>query len=618
MSFYSRCYSNYGRICSRIHFFSYDLQCANEVGFSDLSEENKKSLIFNEKKNKCVASDKAVENVISEDFDHTIISQGNYLGFMVIRPIPITFIAKLCLKPYKTDNLITRKYEVSLFGTKLNIDTVAFQEQDRVVSACATSALWSMYHAHLNFPYKFIPSASSITKSAIEKTGTDMGEGLNPEKILQQIKSNNLQPYFISLKSDEKHETLRTTIKIIIDSKLPVILGVDVINQENNATIGKHALTVLDYEEKDDKITSIFAHDDRYGPYIKIDFVVDGLQNILKISEANNEIYKPLMLIYAFYPKVHIPFTFLKDTYKSLVSAINLFYTENEISDNVKGFLLDVNAIFVNEEKMKWNIKLWNINDLKELFKHITPIEQRIKLLTTNFPKYVWGVTASCDTNKIYFLFDATDIQQGNSFISIVYSDEKTKELFDGYLTIFFRHYLFLHTSREPLFELPKNAIWEIAQRAHESNDYYDYLDSKFGICHFPNRIKDEEISGGDLIDTLIFRSISDAAKDSFLDADLFTEKGWKYIWIIDKEGYFCISVEEIKGVGHPTLTNGRPGRIGGELYCENAIWKVNPFSGRYSEEYSLEEKEKYVNNVIELRLKYIFPGIKFIQDSSK
>ena len=52
---------------------------------------------------------------------------------------------------YKEDihNLLDREYKVSLFGIDLAINTIAFQEQDRVVSACATSALWSMYHAHI-------------------------------------------------------------------------------------------------------------------------------------------------------------------------------------------------------------------------------------------------------------------------------------------------------------------------------------------------------------------------------------------------------------------------------------------------------------------------------------
>ena len=227
---------------------------------------------------------------------------------MVIRPIPVTFIAKLCLKPYEEEihNLLRKEYKVSLFGINLSIKTIAFQEQDRVVSACATSALWSMYHAHIDFPFQCIPSASSITKSAIERSGADMAEGLNPEKIVQQIESNGLKPILVNLEYDIDFVVLKETIKILIDSKLPLILGVDVNNEKGETSKGKHALTVLGYEEKDNKLTALFVHDDRYGPYARIDFIKDGLKICLrKMSVSDNadvELYKPLMLIYAFCP----------------------------------------------------------------------------------------------------------------------------------------------------------------------------------------------------------------------------------------------------------------------------------------------------------------------------
>ena len=308
VSFYSRCYNNYGKVCSRIHFFAYELKCTETADFKNASSETQEKLIKKEKEEKCISSDESLRNALSGINDKTIISQDNYLGFLVIRPIPVTFIAKLCLKPYEEEihNLLRKEYKVSLFGINLSIKTIAFQEQDRVVSACATSALWSMYHAHIDFPFQCIPSASSITKSAIEKSGADMAEGLNPEKIVQQIESNGLKPILVNLEYDIDFVVLKETIKILIDSKLPLILGVDVNNEKGETSKGKHALTVLGYEEKDNKLTALFVHDDRYGPYARIDFIKDGLKICLrKMSVSDNadvELYKPLMLIYAFYP----------------------------------------------------------------------------------------------------------------------------------------------------------------------------------------------------------------------------------------------------------------------------------------------------------------------------
>lgn len=614
VSFYSRCYNNYGNVCSRIHFFKYDLKCVEDEEFKKASPKKKEDFIKNEKKEKCISSDNAIKNVLSDNMEKTFISSDNYLGFLVIRPIPITFIANLCLKPYKGDihNLLTRKYEVSLFGIRLQIETIAFQEQDRVVSACATSALWSMYQAHLDFPYKYIPSASSITKSALEKSGADMAEGLNPEKIIDQIKSTGLKPTFINLDKDNNFKVLRETVKILVDSKLPLILGVDVKNSRGTSSKGYHALTVLGYEEKGDIISSIFVHDDRYGPYARMDFTKKGLKVILRHTNSkfqtkeNTELYKPLMLIYAFYPKVHIPFSFINDTKNSLIENITSFYKNNTISTNAKEFLQKVNMIVKKE--LKWAIKLCKINDLRDSFKKIEPIEDKIEALVADYPKYIWKLSAQYEECEIYFLFDATDIVQGNSFISIVYNSQNAKELFDDYFINYFTDYAFLHTSREPLFELPENAIWEMAQKTHYKENYFDYLDKKYGVCHFPNIIKNDEVSNDDLRNTIAYRTVIDKASDFQLDAEK------KYIWVIDKEGYFCIAIETVSTIGHPTLTNGEPGRIGGEIYFKDGVWNINPFSGRYSKEYSVDEKNEYIKNVLEYRLKKIFPEISFKQ----
>ena len=83
-----------------------------------------------------------------------ILNDKSYLGCIVLRPIPKTFLCKVCLRPYERDkNRLTKywlsaDYDISLFGIPLKIKTIAFQEQDKVLSACATTALWTFFHAH--------------------------------------------------------------------------------------------------------------------------------------------------------------------------------------------------------------------------------------------------------------------------------------------------------------------------------------------------------------------------------------------------------------------------------------------------------------------------------------
>ncbi len=120
-AYYVRCFYRYDRFCSRLHFFT-----------ETFSKED---------------FDYILENVSDTKIDQL---KGSYLGFIVVKPLPETIIGRTCLKTYHASpegrNFpITRKYPVNLFGIGLSVETLAFQEQDRVAAACATSALWTAF-----------------------------------------------------------------------------------------------------------------------------------------------------------------------------------------------------------------------------------------------------------------------------------------------------------------------------------------------------------------------------------------------------------------------------------------------------------------------------------------
>ncbi|WP_019677702.1 hypothetical protein [Arsukibacterium perlucidum] len=155
--YYVRCFNRYGERCARLHFFKNDFD----------AEDFQETLIKNE-----ASSIQAF--------------QDSYLGFIVVKPLPKTFIGKTCLKIYpsfatkKRKSILSKKYEVNLFGLNLVIDSIAFQEQDKIVSACATTAIWTMFHAQMDSDSKKLPSCSEITLSAINcvfcpKVNTDSG-----------------------------------------------------------------------------------------------------------------------------------------------------------------------------------------------------------------------------------------------------------------------------------------------------------------------------------------------------------------------------------------------------------------------------------------------------------
>lgn len=117
--YYSRCFHTHGRECARIHFFS--------------KEFDEQKLI------------EILETQENED-----LLKNSYLGYCVIRPIPENYLGRLSLVPYnklladgENYKIITQKETTSLFGLELTIETASMREQDQVVSACATSAIWT-------------------------------------------------------------------------------------------------------------------------------------------------------------------------------------------------------------------------------------------------------------------------------------------------------------------------------------------------------------------------------------------------------------------------------------------------------------------------------------------
>ncbi|GAG27512.1 unnamed protein product, partial [marine sediment metagenome] len=131
-----------------------------------------------------------------------------YLGFLVVKPIPHTFVGRTCLRTYDPDGgrrfyPPTRKCDASLLGLALQVESLAYQEQDTVAAACATSALWSVLHATaLLFQHK-VYTPVEITRSATEKFPTFgrifPNAGLTPAQIAAAIRGVGLEPEVLAV-----------------------------------------------------------------------------------------------------------------------------------------------------------------------------------------------------------------------------------------------------------------------------------------------------------------------------------------------------------------------------------------------------------------------------------
>ncbi len=160
-SYYASCFDDFGPRCKRLHFFS-----------STFIEDELRGWI----------------TAPRDDVDAGL--QGAYLGFVVVRPLPEALIGRTVLATYQQQANRTyakRKYKVSLFGIDLTIDSLAYQQQDNVVAACATVALWTAFHKTSKvFEHPLLrPADTTATASRVQGSGRAMpSHGLRPEHIL--------------------------------------------------------------------------------------------------------------------------------------------------------------------------------------------------------------------------------------------------------------------------------------------------------------------------------------------------------------------------------------------------------------------------------------------------
>lgn len=291
--YYVKRFRNDGGVCGRLHFFNCKL--------------DHKSL------------DSMMLDSARQDLTRGLL-QDSYLGFVLIKPLSKTFIGKTCLRITGelgtgpgTKKKISKRYDVNLFGIKLHVDSIAFQEQDKVVAACATTAIWTALHALPGRDVKTIPSCSEITIAALNFVdGSNNGfpnKHLTHKQIQRSLDVEGLRYHSSALTAATK-QWFQSYTSAHIDSDLPVILAGGVYGPRKSAEIdseleketlsvleelrdsidedarialmadlkttegqamclkGGHAITLVGYDFREGN-EWIYVHDDRLGPYAR-------------------------------------------------------------------------------------------------------------------------------------------------------------------------------------------------------------------------------------------------------------------------------------------------------------------------------------------------------------
>lgn len=436
--YYSRCFKSYSKKCERLHFFS--------SGFN------------------------------RNDFDKAVLDpdshsdlQKHYLGFIVLRPLPDAQIGKVCLSVYpdvaERDRHfpMLREYTAHFMGLELTVSSIAFQEQDKAISACATAAIWSALHClrHDSFsvssPFEITTNAKEIISDFTESNFPT--KGLLPSQMAHAMKKEGFEPILNKFVSTSY---LKALVRAYLSANIPLTLcmklryadeqGETPDGKSRKLPIGKHAVTTVGYNIASSeikpvnmgigtetrinnksfflyssKIDRLYVHDDQVGPFAKMEFMDENWQHIktrwCQYSPHPEKIDATIeSILISVNPKIRIRFA----TIFNLTREYSYKCTE---SWNKAGI------------RILWDIRLSTVCRIKEDFQRggeDFSKDAQLKFLSMKMPRYVWIVDAHCykpdleDSPLVHafsFYFDATDIDNADLFIGAVHHDADSYKL---------------------------------------------------------------------------------------------------------------------------------------------------------------------------------------------
>lgn len=396
-SYYALCFQQYPKFCKRVHFFS-----------SEFSQEELNEHIL---------------SLEPSDF------WDSYLGFTVVRPIPLTVIGYTVFKTYETVDPAgdrnywgLRKYQVHLFGRVIKFNSLAFQEQDSVLAACATTAIWTMLNkASIDFSTILkVPSEITLDAGKLQTDGNRLfpNKGLTIPQISKAIHISGLAPevrganIIVPDPLNEQTECLTSDfVKKIVNAYeaigIPIILGIKVpMDGIDGPQYGYHAVAVLGHKvcPLDDpqflespwianRITKLYLHDDQYGPFARAKFISD-VEIQTPWTESHSAQFPSYIkfLVAPVYPKIRISY----EDIESLVIGIYSILARK----------------FEDEIQQYWDIKIhYSEQYKKQILNFDLDSVEKLKLLNSSMPKYLWVATLYAGNVKMMeFTFDATEV----------------------------------------------------------------------------------------------------------------------------------------------------------------------------------------------------------------
>lgn len=436
-AYYVRCLAKYSSRCARFHFFR-----------NMFTQDDLDALVG-----------KTPGNLTDAEFT----DPENYLGFVVVKPLPVTIFGRTCLRTYGPDGTrrqfpVTRPYPVHLLGRELEVESLAFQEQDTAVAACATSALWSAFHGTAKLFQHSIHSPVDITRIATSKVpGQERAlpnHGLTGIQMAATITEVGLEPELVRVRHAHlmqgvAYAYLKAGIPVLMLAKAYDCEDPDQVTDRRgepleDEEVEGHAILVTGYSLGNDacvphpdtgtlfthsRIDQLYCHDDQVGPFARMplggplnretpagtngDIAQVAISNYsLKSSwSTTRDIrFAPYMLMVPLYHKIRI-------TYKAVLEKVLAIDFDFEVMRRNRGGPI--------RERMEWDIRLTMESDFKADIRDSDLAGERIAgILKAHYPRFLWRATATSAGQRIIeFLYDSTDIESGDFSIDTIWWD---------------------------------------------------------------------------------------------------------------------------------------------------------------------------------------------------
>lgn len=400
--YFVQSFEQYPKYCKRLHFFS--LECTG-------------ACILNE-----------LENPESDLIDNLI---HNYQGFIVARPIPSSIFGLTVLKsinPDLGDLFGVRTYKTFLLGREKEIVTLAYQEQDKMTSACATASIWYVLNKLANHPRYYLKSPIEITKIA----------GINANNGVRLFPNKGLAPYQMRIVIQKSHlefkvsscthENIKSSdITNIIYSYshlgLPILLVTELSYKGKDkeyhsvAIVGTKKFKYVTNKQpsneiylKGDNATVFYAHDDQYGPFVEYEISGGSSgreincpwsnQTIKKEGEIIKRTVEAQHIIVPLYSKIRVDYLAINGIITPLDKIFRVFFNKHK-------------NLSKKRCSISWDIKLLMSQDYRANIRKDTKVPNPIRknILSRLFPKYIWTATLHYGDTLIFdFIFDATSL----------------------------------------------------------------------------------------------------------------------------------------------------------------------------------------------------------------